>query len=41
MGQAVPSPISVTYSKWHIRKAPFVLHAQPLAMNPLSRCWLA
>jgi hypothetical protein len=25
MGEAVPHPISVTCSKWYIRKAPFVL----------------
>jgi hypothetical protein len=32
-------PISVTCSKWCIRKAPFVLGAQPLDMSLLSRCW--
>jgi hypothetical protein len=34
-------PISVTCSKWYIRKAPFVLGAQPLDSSLLSRCWLA
>jgi hypothetical protein len=34
-------PISVTCSKWYIRKAPFVLGAQPLDVNLLSRCWPA
>jgi hypothetical protein len=29
-------PISVTYSKWCIRKALFVLRAQSLDVNPLS-----
>jgi hypothetical protein len=33
--------ISVTHSKWYIRKAPFVLGAQPLDENPLSGCWPA
>jgi hypothetical protein len=33
--------ISVTCSKWYIRKAPFVLGAQPLDMSPLSRRRLA
>jgi hypothetical protein len=36
-----PPPLSVTCSKWHIRKAPFVLRVQPLDMSLLSRCWLA
>jgi hypothetical protein len=40
MGQVVP-PISVTFSKWYIRKAPFVLGAQPLDMSLLSHCQLA
>jgi hypothetical protein len=35
------SPISVTCSKWYIRKAPFVLGAQPLNSSPLSHYWLA
>jgi hypothetical protein len=38
MGQAVtphPPPISITCSKWFIRKAPFVLGAQPLDKSPL------
>jgi hypothetical protein len=34
-------PISVICSKWHIRKAPFVLGAQPLDVNLLSCCWPA
>jgi hypothetical protein len=34
-------PISVTHSKWYIRRAPFVLRAQPLGVNLLSRCWPA
>jgi hypothetical protein len=34
-------PISVTCSKWYIRKAPFVLGAQPLHVNLLSCCWSA
>jgi hypothetical protein len=34
-------PISATCSKQYIRKAPFVLGAQPLDMSLLSRCWLA
>jgi hypothetical protein len=29
-------PISVTSSKWYIRKAPFVLSAQPLDMSTES-----
>jgi hypothetical protein len=29
-------PVSVTCSKWYIRKASFVLGAQPLDANPLS-----
>jgi hypothetical protein len=38
-GQAVlPTPIPVTCSKWHTRKAPFVHSAQPLDMSPLSCC---
>jgi hypothetical protein len=37
MGQAVPH-ISVTCSKWYIRKAPFALRPQPLDTNPLSHC---
>jgi hypothetical protein len=42
MGQAVPlSPISVTCSKWYIRKAPFVPGAQPLDMSLLNLCCLA
>jgi hypothetical protein len=40
MGQDVP-PISVTCSKWYIRKTPFALRAQPLDANPLSYCWPA
>jgi hypothetical protein len=35
------SPTSVTCLKWYIRKAPFVLKAQPLDSSPLSCCWLA
>jgi hypothetical protein len=35
-----PSPISVTGSKWYIKKAPFVLRAQPLDSSLLSRCQL-
>jgi hypothetical protein len=31
-------PISVTCSKWYVRKAPFVLGAQALDANPLSCC---
>jgi hypothetical protein len=31
-------PISVTCSKWYIRKPPFVLRTQPLDANPLSCC---
>jgi hypothetical protein len=42
MEQAVPpTQISVTYSKWYIRKAPFAPGAQSLHMSPLIRCWLA
>jgi hypothetical protein len=33
--------ISVACSKWYIKKAPFVLGAQPLDMSLLSCCWLA
>jgi hypothetical protein len=39
MGQAVSS-ISVTHSKWYIRRAHFVLEAQPLDVTPLSCSWL-
>jgi hypothetical protein len=35
-----PHPISVTCSKGYIRKAPFVLGAQPLDSSPLSHCSL-
>jgi hypothetical protein len=41
IGWAVPlPPISVTCSKWYIRKAPCVLGAQPLGMSLLSCCRL-
>jgi hypothetical protein len=33
---STPSPNSGACSKWYIRKAPFVLRAQPLDMSPLS-----
>jgi hypothetical protein len=36
-----PPPISVTCSKWYIRKALFVVDAQPLDTSLLSHCWLA
>jgi hypothetical protein len=41
MGQAVtPPPISVTCSKWYIRKVPLVLRSQPLDSRTLScHCW--
>jgi hypothetical protein len=32
------SPISITCFKWYIRKAPFVLGAQPLDSSLLSHC---
>jgi hypothetical protein len=32
------TPISVTWSKWYIRKVPFFLGAQTLDMNLLSCC---
>jgi hypothetical protein len=32
----IPHPISVICSKWYIRKAPFVLRAQPLDLSLLS-----
>jgi hypothetical protein len=37
----LPAPLSETCSKWYVRKAPFVLGAQPLDTSPLSRCRLA
>jgi hypothetical protein len=37
MGQAVPTPISVTPSKWYIRKALYVLEAQPLDSSLLNK----
>jgi hypothetical protein len=33
--------ISVTCSKWYIRKALFILGVQPLDLSPLSHCQLA
>jgi hypothetical protein len=38
--EQVVSHIYVTCSKWYLRKAPFVLGAQPLDMSPLSHCRL-
>jgi hypothetical protein len=35
-----PPSISVTCSKWYIRKAPFALRAQPLDLSLLSCCSL-
>jgi hypothetical protein len=40
-GKNCTPPISVTCSEWYIRKAPFVLGAQPLDTSLLSYCQLA